>query len=369
MDDTSDIEQAKLAVQQGDKVRAQALLAGLVSREPDDALAWLLLADLLDDPQQAAYCRDQAQPRLRNLVGQEAIKHQLQILIYAALQKGEPLPHILLCGQPGMGKATFAKALANEMGMPIRMTAGPAIERPGDLAAILTSLRAGEVLFIDEVHRLGRAVGDVLYPAVEDLALDIIIGKGPSARSLRLRLPHFTVVGITYKPSQVDQRLRRLMLMCDFVPYRVHEIRKIILLLAAQQGIVIGSEAADLLAEHCEGCPGNASSLLKRAYDYAMVSANGHLTPEVAEGALAVFGKSPPTPADQADRLRAGQPIPDDVKLFVWQRDGGRCVKCGSQEKLEFDHIIPISKGGGNTARNLQLLCEKCNRVKGGNLV
>ncbi len=145
---------------------------------------------------------------LTDLIGQDRVKENLQILISAALQRHEPLDHVLFYGPPGLGKTTLAHILANEMSVSIKITAGPAIERPGDLAAILTNLRAGDVLFIDEVHRLGRAIEEVLYPAMEDFALDIVIGKGPSARSIRLKLPRFTVIGATTRLALVTAPLR-----------------------------------------------------------------------------------------------------------------------------------------------------------------
>ena len=146
--------------------------------------------------------------KLNDLIGQDQVKENLSILISAARQRGEALDHVLFYGPPGLGKTTLAHVVANEMGVNVKVTAGPAIERAGDLAAILTNLRAGDVLFIDEVHRLGRAVEEVLYPAMEDFALDIVIGKGPSARSIRLKLPHFTVVGATTRLALVTAPLR-----------------------------------------------------------------------------------------------------------------------------------------------------------------
>jgi Holliday junction DNA helicase RuvB len=146
--------------------------------------------------------------QLSDLIGQERVKENLAILIAAARQRGEPLDHVLFYGPPGLGKTTLAHILANEMGVNIKITAGPAIERAGDLAAILTNLRAGDILFIDEVHRLGRAVEEVLYPAMEDFALDIVIGKGPSARSIRLKLPRFSVIGATTRLALVSAPLR-----------------------------------------------------------------------------------------------------------------------------------------------------------------
>jgi 5-methylcytosine-specific restriction endonuclease McrA len=203
---------------------------------------------------------------------------------------------------------------------------------------------------------------EVLVPATADFILDITVGKGPSARNVKLNLPHFTLVGTTSKPSQVDERLSSLMFVFDFAAYDVHEIGQIVPSLASQQGIAIDSETADLLAEYCNGCPGEASVLLKKVHEYAIAYAAGHITPAIARDALAVFGPKSSSPS------RERQPIPDDVRTFVWQRDGGRCAKCGSQENLEYDHIIPVSKGGSNTARNIQLLCEKCNRSKGANI-
>jgi Holliday junction DNA helicase RuvB len=145
---------------------------------------------------------------LADLIGQERVKENIAILIAAARQRGDPLDHVLFYGPPGLGKTTLAHVLANEMGVSIKVTSGPAIERPGDLAAILTNLHAGDILFIDEVHRLGRAVEEVLYPAMEDYALDIIIGKGPSARSIRLKLPRFTVIGATTRLALLTAPLR-----------------------------------------------------------------------------------------------------------------------------------------------------------------
>ena len=295
-------------------------------------------------------------------IGQEEIKPGLMTLIVAACQKTEALHHLLLCGQPGMGKATLAKVIATEMGVNIKVTSGPAIGRPSDLYAILTNLQGGDILFIDEIHRLGKTIEEVLYSAMEEYALDIIIGKGLSARSVRLKLPKFTVIGTTSKPSQVDERPGNLMFMFDFTPYDLAEIGKIIFSSATQQGIDIKLEAANLLAEHSNGCPAEALLVLEKVHVYAIAYADGHITPAIARDALAIFGSKSNSP------LFERQSISDGVRMFVWQRDGGHCVKCGSQENLEYDHIIPVSKGGSNTARNIQLLCEKCNRSKGANI-
>lgn len=301
--------------------------------------------------------------RFSNMIGQDKIRESLAILIAAARRRGEALDHLLFVGSSGLGKTTFANMVANEMGVNLKVVSGSTIERKSDMAAILTNLRAGDVLFIDEIHRLSRPVEEVLYSAMEDFAFDIVIGKGPSARSIRLKLPRFTVVGTTSKLAQVDEQLTGLMLVYDFAPYDAQDVGIIILSLAKQQGIAIDMQAANVLAEYCNGNPGRAATLLKKIDKFALVRADGYITPAIVKDALSVFGFIDILP------VRDRQPIPDDAKIFVWQRDNGRCVICGSQENLEYDHIIPISKGGSNTARNIQLLCEKHNRSKGGNLV
>jgi hypothetical protein len=195
-----------------------------------------------------------------------------------------------------------------------------------------------------------------------DFSMDIVIGKGPSARSINLKLPHFTVVGTTSKPMQVDEKLRSLMFTFNFKPYDKAEIGKIISLSAMQQEINIEIEAINLLAGQSNGSPGEALLFLKKMHEYAIAYSDGKITSMIARDAIAVFG------SNKNSLLFERQIIPDDVKMFVWQRDRGCCVKCGNQENLEFDHIIPIVKGGSNTARNIQILCEKCNRSKSANI-
>jgi Holliday junction DNA helicase RuvB len=314
----------------------------------------------------------QSQPRLENLVGQELIRQALRIQIDEAKQREHPLPHILLCGPPEMGKVTFAKAIANEIGYPIRVVSGDSIRKALDSATILTNLRTGELLLVEQIESVRKVGMDILSEVLTDSALDIVIGKGPSARSIKLAFPRLTVIGTTSKLPKLDRHLQHLMSIYEFVPYDVHQIGQIIFSLATQQGIVINSEVADSLAEYSEETPGVASILLKRVYEYARTFALGQITSSVIKDALTAFGYKhhSPTSLRTADRLyREREPIPDDIKMFVWQRDGSHCVKCGSRENLEFDHIIPVSKGGSNTARNLQLLCERCNRSKGGNIV
>jgi len=232
---------------------------------------------------------DQAlRPRLlADLIGQERVKENLAILIAAARQRGEPLDHVLFYGPPGLGKTTLAHILANEMGVNIKITSGPAIERPGDLAAILTNLRAGDVLFIDEVHRLGRVIEEVLYPAMEDFALDIVIGKGPSARSIRLKLPRFTVIGATTRLALVTAPLRArfgAVYRLDF--YDQAAMREIVSRAAGVLAVRADVDGIEEIARRGRGTPRVALRLLRRVRDYAEVRAGGIITREVARQAL-----------------------------------------------------------------------------------
>jgi Holliday junction DNA helicase RuvB len=224
---------------------------------------------------------------LSDLIGQDRVKENLSILITAARQRNEALDHVLFYGPPGLGKTTLAHVLANEMGVNIKITAGPAIERQGDLAAILTNLRAGDVLFIDEVHRLGRAIEEVLYPAMEDFALDIIIGKGPSARSLRLKLPRFTIIAATTRLALVTAPLRaRFGAVYRLNFYDLKAMQAIVNRAAGVLGVEIEPEGIDEIAGRGRGTPRVALRLLRRVRDYAEVRADGVITRPVAQEAL-----------------------------------------------------------------------------------
>ncbi|MHB1341725.1 MAG: Holliday junction branch migration DNA helicase RuvB [Coriobacteriia bacterium] len=259
--------------------------------EPDDTLAEperLVSADFTEDDLEID--RSLRPKRLPDYLGQVRVKENLGVLIDAARGRNEPLDHILLSGPPGLGKTTLAGVIANELGVTMKTTSGPAIERAGDLAAILTNLEERDVLFIDEIHRLNRAVEEILYPAMEDFTLDIVIGKGPAARSLRLEIPRFTLVGATTRTGLLTGPLRdRFGMAFRLDYYTPAELADIVRRSSAILGVEITDEGSEEIARRSRGTPRLANRLLKRVRDYAQVRHDGGVTEDIAAEALAFF--------------------------------------------------------------------------------
>ena len=240
--------------------------------------------------QESSY-ENQLRPQtLNEYIGQEKAKEKLQVTIAAAKQRGEALDHLLFYGPPGLGKTTLAGIIAHEMGVNFRVTSGPAIEKPGEMAAILNSLQTGDILFVDEIHRLARQVEEVLYPAMEDYAIDILIGKGATSRSIRLNLPHFTLIGATTRAGMLTAPLRdRFGVLQRMEFYTQAELKQILLRSAKVLDVVLDDQAAAELAARSRGTPRLANRLLKRARDFAQVRYDGDVTVEAAQAALSLL--------------------------------------------------------------------------------
>ncbi len=223
----------------------------------------------------------------KNYIGQDKVKQNIKIYIEAATKRGEPLDHMLLYGPPGLGKTTLANIIGNEMGVGVKVTSGPAIEKPGDMAAILNNLSAGDILFIDEIHRMSRQVEEVMYPAMEDYAIDILVGKGPTARSIRIDLPKFTLIGATTRVGLLSSPLRdRFGVIAKLNFYSIQELEVIVKKSAKVLDVIIDDDGAKEIARRSRGTPRLANRLLKRVRDFADVKYDGVITKEAARFAL-----------------------------------------------------------------------------------
>jgi len=299
--------------------------------------------------------------RLSDFVGQNRIKARLELSIAAAQQRGEALNHILLIGSPGSGKATLANVIAKMIGVNVKATSGTTITKASDLAGLLTNLEEGDVLFIDEIHRLQRTIEEYLYPATEDFKLDMIIDSGPNARSVRLNLPRFTLIGSTTNKERLTPNLLSCFRIIENMDdYSIEELAAIVRRFATSIEVEIDADATDKIARSADGTPLDVLNRLQHVRDFARVKGNGKITLEIAEAALKMLASS-----DEKKVTTEGRDaIPSAVRREVWRRDEGKCKKCSSRKNLEYDHIIPVAEGGSNTARNIELLCQDCNRAK-----
>ena len=296
-----------------------------------------------------------------DFIGQKRVKERLELAIAAAQQRGESLDHILLIGSPGSGKSTLTNIIARAMGANVKATSGQTIEKASDLAGLLTNLEEGDVLFIDEIHRLRRTIEEYLYPAMEDFKLDIIVDYGPNARSVRLNLPRFTLIGSTTSKEELTRNLlSRFGFVESMDDYSVDELAAIARRFAKSHNVEIDEDAAGKIARMADGTPLDVLNRLRHVRDYAQVKGDGKISPEIAEAALKMLAAS----GETQDARESREAIPSAVRREVWRRDEGKCKKCGSRKNLEYDHIIPVAEGGSNTARNIELLCEACNRAK-----
>ena len=346
---------AKLAAAQGLEEAQKKCEALVLKMNPEQIEA-------VAPKDQILWQRQRLMPKqFSDFIGQKRAKARLELAVAAAKSRGEPLGHILLIGSPGSGPATLASIVARAMGANLKSTSGYAIDKAGNLAELLTEREAGDVLFINEIHRLRMDLAEYFYPAIKDFKLDMIISEGPYTRSVRQNLPRFTLIG-TIPPKG---RLPMAFLSCfsmieNMDAYSVEELTAIAHRFARLLEFEMDGDAADQIARSADGTPQDVLNRLQHVRAFARVKGHGKITTEVAGEALKML--IPTDDSKETDGSRYA--IPFEVRIKVWRRDNGKCVKCGTRQNLEFDHIIPVSKGGSNTARNIELLCENCNRFK-----
>ena len=296
-----------------------------------------------------------------NFIGQNRVKARLAMAITAAKLRGEALGHILLVGSPGSGKATLANIIARAMGFGIKATNAQTITNAPDIAGLMTHLEEGDALIIEEIHHLKRTLGEYLIQSAKDFKMDVVIDQGMDARSVRLNLPRFTLIGTAPKLERVPSDLLSCFPIVEKMDAYSNEDLAII---ACQFANVLKFEideiAAARVARSSDGTPLDVLNRLRHIRDYAHVkNSSEKISADFATEALKLLSS-----VEFEKESNGRQAIPSEVRREVWRRDQGKCSKCDSRENLEYDHIIPVIKGGSNTARNIELLCENCNRAK-----
>ncbi|HVU33850.1 MAG TPA: HNH endonuclease [Opitutaceae bacterium] len=302
--------------------------------------------------------------------GQEKALARIEIAIEAAVKRNEPVPHILLQGPEGVGKRTLALYLAQKIALRfyvgVAQATADAISQPGDVAGLLTNINRRDVVIIENIERLPRAAAKTFIHALTYRRLEVAIDQGPNARVVTLSLPEFSCIATTTEDSLAHDLLAGFRLVAALDRYSSGDLTTMINGYSSGKKLTLDAGAVDYIAQSSDGLPREAFRLIELVRDYAQVKhpATVCITSAIATEAVEFMREKPSPTAQAYDRV----PIPAEVRREVWRRDGGKCVKCGSRERLEFDHIIPVSRGGSSTARNIELLCEACNRAKSDNI-
>ena len=300
---------------------------------------------------------------LDDFIGQERIKQRIRVAIKGAALRRSPLGHVLICGRHGLGKATLSRLIASELKVCTHtITSGPAPVRLPDLVGLLTNMQRGDALLCDGIQRVSAAVAENLCTAMSDFAINVVMGVGTRANSLHIEFQPFTLIGTTTRRDKVTAGLLSCFSAVESMEeYSVDELAAMARRFAQSLNYGLHADAALRIAHATDGTPLGVLRCLRHAHDFAILNhPSGTISQEIAAEALKML-----SPADHTNTPFQGrEAIPSVVRREVWRRDGGKCVQCGGRESLEYDHIIPVSKGGSNTARNIELLCEKCNRSK-----
>jgi holliday junction DNA helicase RuvB len=299
---------------------------------------------------------------LSHFIGQDRVKARLELAIAAARSRGEPLGNVLLLGSPGLGKATLARLIARTLGVALKYNNASALATAGDLAGVLTNLEDKEVLLLEDVHQLKRTFVEYLLPAATAYKLNVDIDTGPNARQVYLNLPPFTLIGTAPRQDRVPRALLSCFSIVETLDsYTNADLAAIATRFAADLQLVLAPEAAARVANSSDGTPLDILNRLRHIRDYAHLRTPSDL---ITAGTVTEALKLLSSAQFEKDSSNGRPPIPSEVRREVWRRDQGKCVTCGSRENLEYDHIIPLARGGSNTARNIELLCEACNRSK-----